>query len=69
MTKEYTPFLKIRDAATVTGLSCYYLRRGLRDGSIPHIRSGTTYLVNVAALLRQLDEQSAQAVGGENNDK
>ena len=70
MTKEYTPtpFLKIRDAAAVTGLSMYYLRKGCRAGTIPHIMSGQTFFVNVPALLRQLDEQSAQAVGGENND-
>lgn len=70
MTKEYTPtpFLKIRDAAAVTGLSQFYLRKGCRDGSIPHITSGTTYFINLTALLRQLDEQSAQAAGGENND-
>lgn len=48
------PFLKIADAATVTGLSQYYLRHGCRAGTVPHIRSGTTYFVNVPALLRQL---------------
>ena len=70
MTKEYTPspFLKIKDVAVVTGLSQFYLRKGCRDGSIPHITSGTTYFINLPALLRQLDEQSAQAAGGENND-
>lgn len=48
------PFQKISEAVKTTGLSAYYLRRGCRDGSIPHIRSGTVYLVNVPALLRQL---------------
>lgn len=49
-----TPFMKIKDACRVTGLSCYYLRRGVRDGSIPHVKNGTVYLINVPALLKQL---------------
>lgn len=31
-----------------------FLRRGCRDGSVPHVMSGTVYLVNVPALLRKL---------------
>ena len=49
------PFLKIRDASKVTGLSQYFLRRGCRAGTVPHVRSGTVYLVNIPALLRQLE--------------
>ena len=49
-----TPFQKITDAVWTTGLSAYYLRRGCKDGTIPHIKSGTTYFINVPALLRQL---------------
>ena len=49
-----TPFLKIKDACRVTGLSQYYLRKGCKDGTVPHIKSGTVYLVNIQALLRQL---------------
>lgn len=48
-----TPFQKIPAASRATGLSQYFLRRGCRDGSIPHIMSGTVYLVNVPALLRK----------------
>lgn len=50
-----TPFQKIPAASRVTGLSQYFLRRGCRDGSIPHIMSGTVYLVNVPALLRKFN--------------
>ena len=50
-----TPFLKIRDASKVTGLSQYYLRNGCKDGTIPHIRSGNVYLINIPALLRQVE--------------
>ena len=48
------PFQRISDAARITGLSAYFLRRGCRDGSIPHVRSGSTYFVNIPALLRSL---------------
>lgn len=43
-------FLSIRDAATVTGLSQFFLRNGCRDGSVPCIRSGRKYLIDVQAL-------------------
>lgn len=49
------PFLKIKDASKVTGLSQYFLRRGCRAGTVPHVRSGTVYPVNIPALLRQLE--------------
>ena len=52
---QQIPFMKIPTASKVTGLSQYFLRRGCRDGSIPHIMSGTVFLVNVPALLRKLN--------------
>lgn len=48
------PFQKIAEASKTTGLSQYFLRNGCKDGSVPHIKSGTTYLVNVPALLKKL---------------
>jgi len=48
------PFQKISDACRITGLSQYFLRQGCRDGTVPHIKSGGVYYVNVAALLRQM---------------
>ena len=56
-TKQATPFMKIGAASRATGLSQYYLRQGCKDGSIPHIKSGTVYMVNVAKLLRQLNAE------------
>lgn len=52
--EKKTPFQKIPDACKTTGLSMYYLRKGCKDGSIPHIRSGATYFINVPALLKKL---------------
>lgn len=54
---QMVPFQKFKDASKTTGLSQYFLRRGCKDGTIPHIMSGTTYLVNVPALLRQLNAE------------
>lgn len=48
------PFQKIQEACKTTGLSMYFLRRGCRDGSVPCVKSGTVYLVNVPKLLKQL---------------
>ncbi len=55
MQGKTTPFQKIPDACKTTGLSQYYLRRGCKDGSIPHVKNGTVHLINVPKLLRQLD--------------
>ena len=54
MLKIEAPFQKIPDACRTTGLSQYYLRKGCKDGSIPHIKSGPTYYINVPELLVQL---------------
>ena len=48
------PFQKIAEASKTTGLSQYYLRNGCRDGSIPCVKNGSVYLVNVPALLKML---------------
>lgn len=49
-----TPFQKIPEACRTTGLSQYFLRKGCKDGSIPHIKSGPTYYINVPELLNRL---------------
>lgn len=49
------PFQSIEETVKTTGLSAYYLRRGIHDGTVPHIKSGTKYLVNVVRLLESLD--------------
>lgn len=54
-----TPFQKIPEACKTTGLSQYFLRQGCKDGSVPHIKSGTTYMINIPALLRQLDAEGS----------
>lgn len=57
------PFQKIAEASRTTGLSQCFLRRGCKDGSIPCVLSGTTYYINVPALLKMLGvEGSGQEV-------
>lgn len=52
------PYMKIKEAVAATGLSAYFLRNGCKAGTVPHICSGSTYFINVPALLEQLDLQS-----------
>ncbi len=56
------PFQKINEACKTTGLSAYFLRQGCRAGTVPHIKSGNTYLVNIPALLRSLNAESDASV-------
>ena len=49
----HPPFQGIAQACKTPGLSMYFLRKGCKDGTIPHIKSGTVYLINVPALLRK----------------
>ena len=58
------PFLGLEDAATVTGLSQSRLRLGCRAGTVPHVRLGLKYLVDVEALL---DQMRAEARGSVND--
>ncbi|MCD8192739.1 MAG: helix-turn-helix domain-containing protein [Oscillospiraceae bacterium] len=53
-----TPFAAINRAATITGLSAFYLRQGCQRGIIPHIKSGNKYLINIPRLLEMLNAQT-----------
>lgn len=55
------PFLPIREACEVTGLSQRFLREGCKAGKVPHVRSGAKYLINLPALLKKLGAEE----GGE----
>ena len=49
------PFQRIPMPCKTTGLSQSYLRAGCKAGTIPHIRCGNTYMINMPAFMRQLD--------------
>ena len=51
------PFQKIPEACRTTGLSQYYLRKGCKNGTIPHVRSGPTYYINVPELMKKLSSE------------
>ncbi|MCD8086288.1 MAG: helix-turn-helix domain-containing protein [Clostridiales bacterium] len=55
-----TPFAKIKDAAAITGLSEHFLRKGCQNGTVPAIKSGTTYYIDVEKLLEQLHKEAEQ---------
>ena len=57
------PFQKIPEACKTTGLSTYFLRNGCKDGSVPHVKSGGVYYVNVPALLKQLGAEAEDDAG------
>lgn len=52
-TNLQAPFLKIDDASYVTGFSKNALRKGCREGTVPHTLVGNVYMINVPALLKQ----------------
>lgn len=58
------PYQRVAEACRITGLSQYRLRRGCRDGTVPHVRSGKTYYINVPALLDKLGAGSNSEDGG-----
>ena len=49
-----TPYKNIRDTSVASGLSQSYLRKGCKDGTIPHILTGSKYMINIPALYDQL---------------
>ena len=46
-----------RKSCKSTGLSQYYLRQGCKNGTVPHIKSGGVYYINVPALMEELDRK------------
>ena len=52
-------YASVKDTAARTGLSTYYLRQRIAEGSAPVIKAGSKYLINVPRLLEQLEHESA----------
>lgn len=51
---DNAPFQRIPAACRITGLSQHYLREGCKTGTVPHVKAGGTYMINIPALLRLL---------------
>ncbi len=57
-------FMSIRETSRFTGISECYLRKGIRENTIPHFMSGCKALINVPLFLESMDEQSRRSVNG-----
>lgn len=53
-----TKLQTIEAAAKLSGASQYFIRLGCRNGTIPCVRSGRKYLVNMPLFMEQLDKLS-----------
>jgi len=53
-----TPFQSVKETCRSLGVSQFYLRNGIKDGTVPHIRSGNKILINVPKLLDALNRES-----------
>lgn len=64
-------FKTIRQTAALGFVTEHRLRLMVADGSVPGIKTGNRFMVNVDALAEQLDRQSRANVGKEvmQNDK
>ena len=51
-------FMGARNLAQASGVSESFIRKGIKDGSIPVIWSGSKALINVRLFLAQLDQES-----------
>jgi len=62
-----TPILQsVEQASKTLGVSKYWLREGLKAGTIPHMKSGAKYLVNIPATIARINAESeANAQRGE----
>ncbi|MBR4658274.1 MAG: excisionase family DNA-binding protein [Clostridia bacterium] len=55
-------YYSVKETAVKTGLSQKYLRAGLNDGTIPHIKSGNKYLINLPLLIERLNQECKGAI-------
>ncbi len=49
-------YQSIKDTVKTTGLSEFYLRKQLKAGKLPHIKSGSKVFVNVPQLIEILEK-------------
>ena len=64
--------MSIRQAAQVTGLGESYIRKGVKNKTVPGFYvagEGSKFMVNVPLLLEQLDMQSKSNVYGQNTEE
>lgn len=47
--------MSLKKAAEYFGVSEYFLRQGVKNGTIPFIRSGTKYYISVDAMMERIE--------------
>lgn len=66
--RDCRTYMSIRQAAQVTGLGESYIRKGVKNKTVPGFYvagEGSKFMVNVPLLLKQLDMQSKSNVSGQ----
>jgi len=54
------PYKTIKETHNSSGLSMYYLRTGLANGTIPHIKIGKKYYINYPLFMQKLEAESVK---------
>lgn len=69
--KEIDPkarYQSVRGAAEITGLSRHFILNGCKAGTVPHIKVGVDYRIDMPLFFQQLENLSAAGNGGTLND-
>lgn len=51
-------FVTVKQAVKSTGLSEHFIREGLRNGRIPHLKVGVKYLINLPQFVEWLNAET-----------
>ena len=60
------PYQSIRGASRISGLAQGYIRTGCKNGTIPCLRVGQEYRINMPLFLQQLEAESTANLKGTN---
>lgn len=63
--RNYDPaqrYQTIEHACKTTGFSMYYLRNGCKAGTVPHVKNGRVYMVDVPGLYAALEREQGKEV-------
>lgn len=55
-------FMSIKDTATYSGLSQFYIRNRCKNGTIPHRMMGKKYMVDYEAFIKREHKLAVQSI-------
>lgn len=61
--RDYDPaqrYQTIENACKTTGLSKYYLRNRCKAGTIPFVKAGRAYMIDIPALYKTLEREQVR---------